>query len=60
MRFSLNLDKQYTYTDYLTWWDVKHHELINRFIRMMSLASKTRYREVSGNLSGELRQIIKN
>jgi hypothetical protein len=59
MRLSLDLNKRYTYADYLTWWDNKRRELVNGFIRMMTPAPKVRHQEVCVNLSGELRQIIK-
>ncbi|MDR0724597.1 MAG: Uma2 family endonuclease, partial [Prevotellaceae bacterium] len=58
MKLSLDLKKRYTYADYLTWLDDKRRELVNGFIRMMS-APKTLHQEISMNLSGELRNIIK-
>jgi Uma2 family endonuclease len=58
MELSLDLSKRYTYADYLTWLDDKRRELVNGFIRMMS-APKTRHQEISMNLSGELRNLIK-
>jgi Uma2 family endonuclease len=59
MRLSLDLNKRYTYADYLTWWDDKRRELVNGFIRMMTPAPKVRHQEVCVNLCGELRHIIK-
>jgi Uma2 family endonuclease len=58
MEFSLDARKRYTYADYLTWLDDKRRELVNGFIRIMS-APKTLHQEISMNLSGELRNIIK-
>ena len=36
MELSLDLNKRYTYADYLTWMDNKTRELIHGFIKMMS------------------------
>ena len=38
MELSLDLNKRYTYADYLTWLDDKARELIHGFIKMMSPA----------------------
>jgi len=54
---SLDLNKRYTYADYLTWWDDKRRELMNGFIKMMT-APKARHQEISSNLHYRLRQII--
>jgi Uma2 family endonuclease len=59
MELSLDLKKRYTYADYLTWWDDKRRELVNGFIRMMAPAPKVRHQEISGNLFGEFRNMIK-
>jgi Uma2 family endonuclease len=56
---SLDLNKRYTYADYLTWWDDKRRELINGFIKMMSPAPKSIHQEISVNLISELRSYIK-
>lgn len=40
MELSLDMNKRYTYADYLTWWDDKTRELIHGFIRMMSPAPR--------------------
>jgi Uma2 family endonuclease len=58
MELSLDLNKRYTYADYLTWWDDKRRELVDGFIKMMS-APKTRHQEISMNLSLELGIMIK-
>jgi Uma2 family endonuclease len=58
MEVLLDPKKQYTYADYLTWLDDKRRELVNGFVYMMS-APKIKHQEISGNLFGELRQIIK-
>ena len=36
MEITLELNKRYTYADYLTWLDDVRRELINGFIKMMS------------------------
>jgi hypothetical protein len=36
MELSLDLNRQYTYADYLTWADDRMRELLNGFIRLMS------------------------
>jgi Uma2 family endonuclease len=59
MELSLDLNKRYTYADYLTWWDDKRRELVNGFIRMMSPAPKVQHQRINGNLFIELSSIIK-
>jgi Uma2 family endonuclease len=59
MEITLDLSKRYTFADYLTWCDDKSRELLNGFIRMMSPAPSFRHQEITGNLYGELRNIIK-
>ncbi|MDR2041682.1 MAG: Uma2 family endonuclease [Tannerella sp.] len=59
MELSLDLNKRYTYADYLTWLDGRRRELVNGFIRMMTPAPKVQHQRISGNLFGELRNIIK-
>jgi Uma2 family endonuclease len=59
MELLLDTKKRYTYADYLTWWDDKRRELVNGFIRMMTPAPKLQHQEISVNLSGDLRNIIK-
>ena len=58
MELSLDLNKRYTYADYLTWWDDKRRELVNGFIHMMS-APNMPHQRINGNLLSELHQIIK-
>jgi Uma2 family endonuclease len=58
MELLLDPEKQYTYADYLTWLDDKRRELMDGFIRMMS-APVENHQRISGDLFGELRQIIK-
>jgi Uma2 family endonuclease len=58
MELSLDLNKRYTYADYLTWLDDKRRELVDGFINMMS-APTSQHQEVHANLIGEFRSFIK-
>jgi Uma2 family endonuclease len=58
MELSLDLNKRYTYADYLTWWDDKRRELVDGFITMMS-APKLQHQRISMNLSLCLGNMIK-
>jgi len=51
MELSLELNKRYTYADYLTWLDNKSRELINGFIQMMSPAPRMEHAKVSHRIS---------
>jgi len=59
MELVLDLKKRYTYADYLTWADDKVRELIDGFIKIMSLAPKPIHQKVSVELISELRMFIK-
>jgi Uma2 family endonuclease len=58
MELSLDLNKRYTYADYLTWWDDRRRELVNGFIRMMSPAPTSQHQEITLKLSVKLYGII--
>ena len=60
MELNLDLNKKYTYADYLTWLDDKRRELINGFIRMMTPAPKRIHQEISFNLTNILGNYLKN
>jgi len=47
MELSLDLNRQYTYADYLTWADSKMRELLNGFVRLMSPAPTLKHAVVS-------------
>jgi len=47
MELSLDLNKRYTYADYLTWADDKMRELLNGVIRLMSPAPKLKHATLS-------------
>ena len=58
MELVLDLNKRYTYADYLTWLDDKARELIHGFIKMMSPAPRLRHAEVSKNIYRYLDAIV--
>jgi Uma2 family endonuclease len=45
-----DLNKRYTYADYLTWMDDVRRELYNGFIKLMTPAPSRRHQELSTNL----------
>lgn len=47
---NLDLNKRYTYADYLTWMDDKRRELFNGFIKMMTPAPSRLHQRISANL----------
>jgi Uma2 family endonuclease len=47
----LDLNKRYTYADYLTWMDDVRRELHDGFIKLMTPAPSSRHQEISFNLS---------
>ncbi len=56
----LDLSKQYTYADYLTWQFTDRVELIKGWIRKMSPAPNVIHQKISFNLSVELGNFFKN
>ncbi|MDR2476077.1 MAG: Uma2 family endonuclease [Bacteroidales bacterium] len=60
MKLILNMNKRYTYADYLTWFDEKRRELINGFIRVMS-APSTLHADVTSAIFWYIKEhIIRN
>ena len=59
MELTLDLNKHYTYADYLTWIDDKRRELINGIIKMMSPAPRPIHAEININIAFELKSAIK-
>jgi len=59
VELSLDLNKRYTYADYLTWLDDKTRELIHGFIKMMSPAPRLEHAAVSANITWHLQTIIR-
>ena len=58
MELTLDLNKRYTYSDYLSWADDKMRELIDGFIRMMSPAASAPHQRTSGKLITRLINLI--
>ncbi len=52
MELQLDLNKQYTFADYLTWFDDKRRELWNGFIKLMTPAPNLYHQKVSSRLHG--------
>ena len=59
MELVLDLNKRYSYADYLSWADDKMRELIDGFIKIMSPAASPKHQEVNGILIGDFRYYIK-
>jgi Uma2 family endonuclease len=55
---NLDLNKRYTYADYLTWMDDVRRELYNGFIKLMTPAPSRKHQGISFNLSGLLRNYL--
>jgi len=55
----LDLNKKYTYSDYLTWFDNIRRELIEGFIKLMSPSATIRHQEISVNLSTILKNYLR-
>lgn len=54
----LNLNKRYSYADYLTWMDDVRRELYDGFIKLMTPAPSSKHQEISFNLSRLLGNFI--
>ncbi len=55
----LDVNKKYTYADYLTWRFKERVELIKGKLFKMSPAPKTRHQKVSNNINGEIWTFLK-
>lgn len=58
--FQLDLNKRYSYADYLTWLDDKRRELINGFIHLMTPAPSRKHQKISGQLFTEFNIYLRN
>lgn len=56
---SLDLNKKYSFADYLTWFDGKRRELFDGFIKMMTPAPSSFHQEVSIELATEIKTFVK-
>jgi len=59
MELSLDMNRRYTYADYLTWLDDKSRELIHGFIQMMSPAPRMEHARVNTKILWNLESIVK-
>jgi Uma2 family endonuclease len=59
MELILDLNKRYSYADYLTWADDKARELIDGFIKMMSPKPRLIHQEISGSLITEFKIAVR-
>ena len=59
MELVLDMNKRYTYADYLTWLDDVRRELIEGFVKLMP-APRDIHVEVCYNITGNLWSILKN
>ena len=57
---NLDLNKRYTYADYLTWMDDKRRELYDGFINLMTPSPSMKHQEISFQISGILRYYLIN
>lgn len=55
----LDMNKRYSYADYLTWFDDKRRELIDGFIKMMTPAPARNHQEVLTNLFRDISYFLK-
>jgi len=55
----LDLNKRYTFANYLTWVDDKRRELIKGFIKKMSPAPSRKHQEISGDIYFEFAGFLK-
>ena len=56
----IDLNKRYTYADYLTWLDDKRRELINGFVHLMPPAPRRRHQGISSFLNYSIFNYLKN
>ncbi len=60
MELTLDINKTYTYKDYLTWIDNKRRELWQGFVKAMTPAPSTAHQKVSGRIFLEIGLFLKN
>ncbi len=59
MELQLDLNKKYTYADYLTWLDDKRRELINGFVKIMTPAPRRIHQEISSYLHRDISNYLR-
>jgi Uma2 family endonuclease len=57
---NLDMNKRYTYADYLTWMDDVRRELYDGFIKLMTPAPSRSHQKISSNLNGILWSFLRN
>jgi Uma2 family endonuclease len=57
---NLDLNKRYSYADYLTWMDDVRRELYNGLVKLMTPAPSRKHQSISFNFSGILRNYLKS
>ncbi|MDR3267387.1 MAG: Uma2 family endonuclease [Tannerella sp.] len=60
MELLLDMNRRYTFADYLTWWDDKRRELFDGFVHLMSPAPALSHANVVGNVYTDLKNYIRN
>jgi Uma2 family endonuclease len=55
----IDINKRYTFADYLTWWDDKRRELINGFVKMMTPAPSRRHQRILGEIHFQIKSFLK-
>lgn len=60
MELQLDLNKRYSFADYLTWVDDKRRELFNGFIKMMTPAPSRIHQKISRKLSRNIGNFLNN
>lgn len=50
----LDMNKRYTFADYVTWLDDKRRELIDGFVKMMTPAPSTKHQQVLREIEGQI------
>ena len=60
MELQLDVNKRYTYADYLTWIDEKRREIVNGIIKKMTPAPRRIHQEILGNLDYQFRLFLKD
>jgi Uma2 family endonuclease len=56
---NIDLNKRYTFADYLTWLDDKRRELFNGFVKMMTPAPSTKHQLILNEINGQFWQQLK-
>jgi Uma2 family endonuclease len=60
MEVILDVNKRYTYADYLTWWDDKRRELVDGVVKLMSPAATAQHADISSNIHYGLKNYIRS